>query len=922
VSSSSWRRGVVYWFGFRDKPRAAATTQAAKADDGADPWDKAPRKAERSEGPAPTGPMPKLSFEIDPPGRLLLEGQVLDEDDHPVKGAKVRISTSPARTTETDADGSFSFDQLLGRTYSLTATAGDKFGGPVATKVVASAEPVVIRLRQGVALTVNVSDAASKQAIAGATVTLLDGSETTATTDGGGKAVFRGLRDGWTGVMAVASGYGPVTANKLVGKGEKTATVEVALRRGAAVSGRVVDEQGTGIPDVQVWAADTSNAWERGGAELARVTSAADGAFTIPALAAGSYFLRAKDDHHAPASTAPITVTGEHPTTGIEIVMKAAASIAGVVVTTDGQPVPYATVKLSSKTWSPDSVNRQAAADEHGKFELRALPRAAVKVRAESEEAASKAIDVDLAGTPVRTDVKLVLDQAGTIAGIVVDGAGEPIAEAEVAAYPDFLDDKRGADDFVLAQGAAATTDGGGRFVLKGLEDGSYRVWASRSSGGRTSQGQREGVAARTGAKDVKIVLPAPGAVKGKVALDSGDPPELALVSTDWEHRVTIRDGAFELADLAPGKYDLRVTGADFADKIVRDLTIEAGKTTDAGTITVRAGRKLSGRVIDGEGKPVEGARVLFGKMLFGDGKQTGGTDPDQASAMGQRGTSTDADGRFVLTGLSRGGGSLMAEHADRGRSLAIKIPPGKDDVRDVALNLKGFGSIAGRVTRKGEPVAGAIVYAAPQGSTGAALQVAAGADGSFVIDKVPEGVNSVSAMKPGMMSMQGAARTVTVVAGQRADGSVEIPVGEVALTVTSKPKAGAVVNAAQVFLLRGRYQLTTGDQLVDGFFGGQVPTQDLGKTELALTGPAGMLFWLGGDTHPTFKDLNPGPYSACLIPVTGNIMGDQRLMQRILRNVDKLEVVCKQVEVTAAPLAQAITVELPTMRELTDDDE
>jgi hypothetical protein len=800
----------------------------------------------------------------------------------------------------------------------VRARAGDEVGGRVATKLASQTEPVVIRLRAGITLTVQVSDAIAKKPIAGATVTLLDGTDPAESTGADGKVVFRGVEDGWTRVMATAPTYGRATANKMVGKGEQGVTIELALKTGTTLSGRVVDETGAGLGGARVWTVDASNAWANQGSERAAVTSGADGAFTFPAVPAGSYILRAQNETHAPATTSPITATGESPITGVQIVMTAAAALAGIVVDVDSQPVPYATVRLSSREWAIGMVHRQAAADAKGHFELHALPRTALKVRAESEDAASKAIDVDLAAAPTKKDLTLVLDQSGAITGVVVDGSGAPIAEAEVNAYPDFLSGNKTSEDFVLAQGAAATTDGGGNFTLRGLEAGAFRLWASRSSGGATSRGGREGVVANTGDKNVKLVLPAPGSIKGKVQLEGGDPPPLAIVSTDWEHRVTIRAGAFELTELVPGKYDLRIAGADFAEKIVRDVEITSGKVTDAGTITVRPGRKISGRVVDSNGQGIEGARVLYGKMLLGNGQRTGATDEADATQSGQRLTSTDRNGGFVISGAPRSSAAIVAEHADRGRSLAQRIPPGSDNVTGLTLALKSYGSIGGTVTRKGAPVARAMISVAPIGSSGQASFVQAGDDGTFVIDKVAEGPAGLSAMKSGMMSMEGGTRTVTVVAGQRVDGSITIPVGSTALTVTIVPKPGATVNAAQVFLFRGAVTVTNGEQLIDAFVANKGVKAETGASELAMAGAAGMLFWFGGAQHPTFKELVPALYSACVIPVTGNIM-DAQLMQRIMRNLDKLEVICQSIPVTASPAEQKIEVAVPAMNSLSD---
>ena len=59
----------------------------------------------------------------DPKGALRLEGQVVDQDDKPVAGATVTLSSNPPRTAKSEEDGGFAFDALVARPYTLTARA-------------------------------------------------------------------------------------------------------------------------------------------------------------------------------------------------------------------------------------------------------------------------------------------------------------------------------------------------------------------------------------------------------------------------------------------------------------------------------------------------------------------------------------------------------------------------------------------------------------------------------------------------------------------------------------------------------------------------------------------------------------------------------------------------------------------------------
>ena len=865
----------------------------------------APRGKADDAPPAPRDRGPTFARDADPDGPLLLEGLVLDDQEQPVAGAEVWISSAPQRTAKTETDGTFAFDKLLGRTYAIGARSGDRVGGPVITKLVERGEPVVIRLRMGTQLAVSVRDERD-QPIAGATVTLIEGTSPTETTGADGTVTFRGVGDGWTAVRASATGHGPATATVRIGKAQRQAEVTVTLARGAAVSGVVVDERGAPIAGAKVMATDVSATWDPGGGDREPATTSASGEFTIPALAAGSYRLTAADETHAPASSEPITVDGERPTTGVRIVMPAGARLAGRVVDTAGKPVPYATVKVSGTEWATDMVFRQAAADDRGQFAVDALPRRAVKVRAESETASSKIATVDLVAAAAKTELELVLDQDGAIAGIVVDGTGAPVAEASVSAQPDFLAEASRGGDFILASSSSTTTDGGGRFVLRGLEEGAYRLAASREGHSERAAFGADSTAVRTGATDVRLVLPTPGGMRGKIVTDRGEPPMLATVLSGWEHRAVTRDGTFTLADMTPGKYDLRITGPDFAEVGRGDVVVEEGKITDVGTITVTRGRTLSGRLVDSKGAPVEGGKVMVGKMIFGDGKASS-SDLDGDSLMGLRSARTAADGTFTVRGISRDGGIAVAEHPAKGRSVSVTVPAGTDDVAGLAITLRGYGSLTGTVTRKGQPVAGAAVSAAPMGSSGQAVFVTTGADGKFVLDKVPEGPTAVQAMKQQLMSTFSASRTVTVVAGAATDATIDIPAGAIALTVKVEPKAGATVNAAWMLLVRGAFAAKDGKALMDAF----LATQGGGGG-----GAAGAEVWLGGDTFPTFRELVAGSYTLCALPLTGNIL-DGQFNQRVNANLDKLEAVCKAVAVPEAPAEQSLTLALPSMRPL-----
>jgi hypothetical protein len=836
---------------------------------------------------------PSFAIDDDPVGPLRLEGQVLDDGDEPVRGAVVWLSSVPPRQTTTEDDGSFSFDKLVGRRYHLRARAGEQIAGPHSHQLTATSEPVILRLRQGGVLTVEVVGD-GEAPVAGATVAQLGLGALTATTDGKGVAVLRGV-DGWMEAVVTADGYAPGKVRTDV---DKTRTVRVALRRGAAVAGRVVDDRGAPVADARVTASDVGQPWAEPDPEREGVRTGADGRFELPAVGAGTYRFAADHRDHAPASTAPITLDGQAARRDIEIVLAGGATLAGTVVDARRAPVPYATVRIAPKeaaVWSR-GTGRQVTADATGAFSMTGLTRAALRVRAESEQAASAIVDVDLVAVATKKDLTLVLDVTGTIAGVVVDSAGAPLADVQVTAGADVFAGAR-VEDMDLAGFAAATTDGDGRFALRGLPDGAYRVQAHRSGGRRRGWGSGEGVAARPGELQLRIVLPAPGGIRGTIAFAGGGAPERASVARGWMQSTSAENGRFLLDEVDPGSHDIKVTGPDFADLSRPGVKVEAGAVTDVGVLTVTRGRRITGTVTDARG-PVAGAKISIGKNLIstGGGEGLPGIDDDM---LGVRSATSGPDGHFTVSGVSTAAASIVADHPTRGRSMTAEVPAGDADPPPIGLGLAPFGSVEGVVTSAGKPVPQAMVQAS-QG-TGAHVTIAtAGADGRFVFDRLPAGEQRISASQMVGMGMTSGAATAVVVAGQRAQVVIDIAVGDVTLTVDVKARPGATVNAAQVFVARGTLQVTTGKQLTE-----------------AARGSDGlrMSFWFGG-AAPTFEKLAPGPISICSIPITGS-MSDPAFAQRLQDNVDMLEVHCIQHTLAPAPAKQSLVQELPSMTPL-----
>ena len=836
----------------------------------------------------------RVMIDDDPKGSLVLEGQVIDAKDLPVKGAIVVLGANPPRTATTEDDGGFTFDGLVGRPYTLVARAPTGIAGPITARLTGKSDPVVMKLRAAAKLTVTVS--AGGKPI-DATVELR-GNDEQREIARDGTAVFQTVAPGGYQIAASADGMARTFQWIQIGTGD--AEARIALASGASVGGRVVDDRGTGVAGARVRYSGASDWSQQGSDRLDAALTGADGTFKLDALPAGTFRFIATHPEHAPGTSTLVTLDGRTAHAGVAITLAAGATVRGKVVDQAKQPVASARVRIGVTT-NPRAMifdaPRQAYTDANGVFEVKGVPRKPLSAVALHETGASQMAAVDTTGGDI-TDLTLSIDVTGVISGIVVDPKGQPMEGVQVTAGPSFADNRTSMDfsQWRLRGSPQELTDGAGKFSLAGLAPGTYTVSAApASSRSRRGPGVGDGVTAKTGDSNVRIVLPPEGAVKGKIAFADGSTPVAFTVSVGMVAQSFSGNGEFLLDGLPPQKYELLVRGPTFQTRAL-EVMVESAKTADAGTITVVKGRTIGGTVV-ADGKPVPGAQVHVGRMVFGNGTSSNA----QFGPMGAstKHDTTDGNGAFLLSGFPEGDITIVAEHETIGRSRAIRLPTVLPGQTELTLALEKFGSLSGVLRQGGKPVEGVFVSCQSTTTPGAIYSVASGPDGSYRFDRLAPDIYKVSATVGfPMVGMKFYSKQIEVPSGKQVTIDLVVEPGAVTLDVTVVARQGKV-GVANVWLASGSITAKTANEL---------------GLKLAAAGPGASQWVIIRNGEPArVSEVVPGAYSVCVVPFPAEVKG-MAAMGYGERHGDTLPAFCKPVTVSPAPDTQAaqVPVELP----------
>ena len=393
-------------------------------------------------------------------------------------------------------------------------------------------------------------------------------------------------------------------------------------------------------------------------------------------------------------------------TLDLQIELRPGGVLVGRVTDQNREPIPGASVQLLNlrEGLEAEEGELRAETEPDGKFRISRIPRGVYRARIEAVQCVPEVrdgVNIEPGVTAQIGDVRMT--RGATITGKVLTPSGDGAVNAVVQAYLRYSNVRRRA--------SSTKTDSTGSFVLSGLQPGRYdlRAESTNGEGGAVELGDVE-----PPSDDVELVLEQTGALQGRVVCDDVQALESVTLTAHIVESGALggaQEGAlefdkvggnFRIGQLTENDYVVVARARDRSPTRSAVVTVEPGRTSDAGELVLLGGVSLSGRVLDSsDGSAIVGAAV---------------TCEMNEGVTGCATASSGVNGDFRIGALSPGTAQLLVQHPDyAAHRFLVEVAEGDTELAE--LHLSRGATIFGVVRESnGAGVPNVVIEAGPHG--------------------------------------------------------------------------------------------------------------------------------------------------------------------------------------------------------------
>ncbi|MBY0090740.1 carboxypeptidase regulatory-like domain-containing protein [Priestia aryabhattai] len=506
-------------------------------------------------------------------------------------------------------------------------------------------------------------------------------------TDINGNYSLQGLKPGTYTIVFLNPNFQSETFGFAVGAGD-VFTLNAALEPDPGfITGTVFDLQ-TGIPlagaVVQVFPSQSL-------IPIASAVTDQSGSYNVPGVEPGEYTVVANATNYARTIVGTTVFSDETVVANLSLTPDP-ATISGTISTTDGTPIPGATVRIVDQS---ETLLGTGITDQNGLFTIGNLPPGFQSVIISASGFSNQLIGITLSPGQLVTDFTAqLMANPGSLDGVVVNQqTGESIAGASVAIR------RAGATAIIVAN---VTTNSEGNYLVDNLTPGSYLVTATQSGFGTNTVGAT--IISDTVATANIFLTSLSGLITGTVTDPQGNP----ITGSNTEIQVFDQNGTllkslladntgmFTVLDLAPGSYELTITAPNFATRTI-SANVVSEQTTSLAAVLQPNPASVFGQITSQTTGEAIGSAIVT--ITLPNGITVGGAVTDQ-------------NGSFVISDLPPQT-LVLAITADNFGiiSQSVMLNPGQALETNISL-LPSVGILRGSVFNEqtGQPIAGATL--------------------------------------------------------------------------------------------------------------------------------------------------------------------------------------------------------------------